>query len=79
MTLLRWAKWLVRENGLVPKWLAGARICDPTAGRGAFVNALVDVASEDGADVDDKMLSRLFLIERESAFLREFQDSFRFR
>ena len=79
MTPLHWAKWLVRENGLASKWVAGATICDPTAGRGVFVNALVDVAGEDGLDVDDKMLARLFLIERESAFLREFQESFRFK
>ncbi len=79
MTPLRWAKWLVRESGFVSKWAAGATICDPTAGRGVFVNALIDVASEDDVDVDDTMLSRLFLIERESAFLREFHESFRLK
>ncbi len=79
MTPLRWAKWLVRENGVASNWAAGATICDPTAGRGVFVNALMDIASEDGADIDDAMLSRLFLIERELAFLREFHQSFRLK
>lgn len=79
MTPLHWAKWLVRESGFVSKWAQGATICDPTAGRGVLANALVDVASEDGLDVDDKMLSRLFLIERETVFLREFHDLFQFR
>jgi hypothetical protein len=79
MTPLRWAKWLVRENGLASKWAAGATICDPTSGRGAFVNALTDVACEDGLDVSDEMLSRLFLIEREPVFLREFHESFQFK
>lgn len=79
MTPLRWAKWLVRESGFVSKWVAGATVCDPTAGRGVFVSALMDVASEDGVDVDDAMLSRLFLIERESSFLRDFHESFRLK
>lgn len=79
MTPLRWAKWLVRESGFVSKWAAGATVCDPTAGRGVFANALMDVASEDGLDVDDAMLSRLFLVEREATFLREFHESFKFK
>jgi len=79
MTPLRWAKWLVRESGFASKWAQGATICDPTAGRGVFAGALMDVASEDGMDVDDAMLSRLFLIEREPAFLREFLESFRLK
>ena len=79
MTPLRWAKWLVRESGFVSKWMQGATICDPTAGRGVFVNALIDVASEDGVEMDDAMLLRLFLVEREAAFLREFHESFQFK
>lgn len=79
MTPLRWAKWLVRESGFVSKWAAGATICDPTAGRGMFASAMLDVASEDGLDVNDAMLSRLFLVEREAAFLREFHESFRLK
>ena len=79
MTPLRWAKWLVRESGFVSKWVQGATICDPTAGRGVFVHALVDVAGEDGVEVDDMMLSRLSLVEREAVFLREFHESFRFK
>jgi hypothetical protein len=79
MTPLRWAKWLVRESGFVSKWAAGATVCDPSAGRGVFVNALIDVAGEDEIEVDDRMLSRIFLIERESAFLREFSESFRLK
>lgn len=79
MTPLRWAKWLVRESGFVSKWAQGATICDPTAGRGVFARALIDVASEGGIEVDDEMLARLFLIEREAAFLREFHESFQFK
>ena len=78
MTPLRWAKWLVRESGFVSKWMQGATICDPTAGCGVFAHALVDVATEDGVEVDDEMLARIFLIEREAAFLREFHESFKF-
>lgn len=76
MTPLRWAKWLVRESGFASKWAQGGTICDPTAGRGVFAHALVDVANEDGVEVDDAMLARLFLIEREAAFLSELHESF---
>jgi hypothetical protein len=76
MTPLRWAKWLVRENNLAAKWIEGATICDPTAGRGAFAHALIDVACENNVDVTNEMLSRIFLIEREPTFIKEFRDSF---
>jgi hypothetical protein len=75
-TPLRWAKWLVREFGLVPKWAQGATLCDPTAGEGAFIHALMDVAAEADISVDDRMLSRLFVIEREALFLERFHTSF---
>ena len=76
-TPLRWAKWLVSEFTLVPRWLQGATICDPTAGEGVFIRALMDVAAEMKLAVDDRMLSRLFVIEREGRFLEAFRASFR--
>lgn len=78
-TPLRWAKWLVREFGLVPKWVQGATICDPTAGEGVFIHALMDVAAEMDITVDHRMLSRLFVIEREGSFLEAFHSSFRLK
>ena len=78
-TPLQWAKWLVRELNLVPKWQGGASICDPTAGQGVFVHALMDVAAEMGIEVSDSLLSRIHLIERERSFIRSFQSSFEFK
>jgi hypothetical protein len=78
-TPLRWAKWLVLESGLVRRWAGGATVCDPTAGNGAFAYALMDLAASAGIDVDDKMLSRLYLIEQQPEFLREFVAGFRLK
>ena len=78
-TPLRWAKWLVREFGLVSRWVQGGTICDPTAGEGVFIHALMDVAAEMDITVDDRMLSRLFVIERESGFLEALHSSFRLK
>ena len=76
-TPLRWAKWLVREFGIVSKWVDGAKVCDPTAGAGVFAHALMDEAARMGMEVSDQMLARLFLIERERSFIRDFQSAFR--
>ena len=78
-TPLRWAKWLVREFGIVSKWVDGAKVCDPTAGAGVFAHALMDEAAKIGIDVSDQMLARLFLIERERSFIRDFHSTFRLK
>lgn len=62
-TPLSWAKWLVLNNGVFDKWLDGAHVCDPTAGRGVFALALFDIARERGNPVTAEMLLRLSLIE----------------
>ncbi len=62
-TPLSWAKWLLLKNGIFDKWFEGARVCDPTAGKGVFALALFDIAKEVGVTVTAEMLSRLFLIE----------------
>ncbi len=78
-TPLRWAKWLVEQAGLVRRWAEGATVCDPTAGNGAFAYALMDVAMAGEIEVDDKMLSRLFLVEQHSKFLQEFEAGFQLK
>ena len=78
-TPLLWAKWLVREFRIVAKWVEGATVCDPTAGQGVFAHALMDEAAEMGITVSDEMLGRLFLIERESRFIRDFHPAFRLK
>ena len=78
-TPFRWAKWLVAQFDLVSKWTAGASICDPTAGEGVFIHALISVATERGIEVSHTMLSRLFLFEADATALKNFRSSFRFR
>lgn len=78
-TPLRWAKWLVDQFDLVSKWTAGASICDPTAGEGVFIHALTSVATERNIEVDDAMLSRLFLFESNAGALDKFRSLFRFK
>jgi len=78
-TPLRWAKWLVNQFDLISKWTAGAAICDPTAGEGVFVHALTSVAEERSIEVNDAMLSRLFLFESDATALKKFRSFFRFK
>src|SRR5438105_8253208 len=78
-TPLRWAKWLINQFDLISKWTAGAAVCDPTAGEGVFVHALTSVAEERGIEVDDAMLSRLFLFESDAIALEKFRSFFRFK
>ena len=75
-TPIEWGKQFVRELNVVEKWTNGATICDPTAGNGAIINAIMDVAIEDNITISDAMLSKLFLIEIEASFLKEFTDNF---
>lgn len=67
----------MREFRIVSRWVEGATVCDPTAGQGVFVHALMDEAAQMGLSVSDPMLARLFLIERESRFIRDFHTAFR--
>ncbi|MGO8678366.1 MAG: SAM-dependent DNA methyltransferase [Limisphaerales bacterium] len=78
-TPLRWARWLIDQANVVRRWADGATICDPTAGNGAFAYALVDTAITTGIEVDDKMLSRLYLLEQQPKFLRDFEAGFRLK
>jgi hypothetical protein len=78
-TPLRWAKWLVGQANVVRRWTDGATVCDPTAGNGAFAYALMDTAMTIGIEADDEALSRLYLIEQQPKFLREFEAGFRLK
>ncbi|MCY4569516.1 MAG: hypothetical protein OXD49_14560, partial [Candidatus Poribacteria bacterium] len=68
-TPLKWAKWLIDKWDIFDAWINGAHICDPTAGKGAFVLALLDIAHRRGVPVTPERLSRLTLIEINSAHL----------
>jgi len=54
-------------------------VCDPTAGKGSFAYAMMDTAASAGIEVGDEMLSRLYLVERESDFLQAFEAGFQLK
>ena len=72
-TPLKWAKWLINRWDIFQAWIDGAHICDPTAGSGSFVLALLDTARRSGVPITPERLSRLTLIEVNSAHLAWFK------
>ena len=72
-TPLKWAKWLIDKWDIFDAWIDGAHICDPTAGKGAFVLALLDIARRKGVPVTPERLSRLMLIEMNPSHLAWFR------
>jgi hypothetical protein len=73
-TPVEWAEWLVDRWGLYDAWIAGASICDPTAGQGAFALALLRLARSRGIHLTQELLSRLTLIELHSEHLLAFKN-----
>lgn len=72
-TPLEWAEWLLDKWGIYDAWIDGATVCDPTAGRGAFVLALLRLACSRGVEVTREHLSRITLIELHDAHLEAFR------
>ena len=71
-TPLQWAKWVVAENRLFERWLDGAVVFDPTAGEGSYLEAFVSIAYDGHLPITNDMLKRLFGVEKERAFTRNF-------
>ena len=72
-TPLKWAKWLIHKWNLFDAWQAGASLCDPTAGQGAFALALFSISRERGLAISSDMLARLGLIEIQKANSEAFE------
>lgn len=72
-TPLKWAKWLINKWDIFDAWIDGAHICDPTAGKGAFALALLDIARRRGVSITPERLSRLTLIEMNASHLARFR------
>ncbi len=73
-TPLQWAEWLLERWGIYDAWIAGASICDPTAGRGIFALALLRLASLRGECLSPELLSRITLIELHAKHLASFKN-----
>ena len=74
-TPLKWAEWLINQWNIFEAWLEGAHICDPTAGEGAFLLAMLHIARQKGVPITAERLSRLTLIEIVPAYLERFKEN----
>ena len=72
-TPLEWAEWLINKWGIFEAWLDGAHVCDPTAGQGAFLLAMLHIARQKGVFITPERLSQLTLIEIVPAYLERFR------
>ena len=72
-TPIKWAEWLINKWNIFEAWLDGAHICDPTAGQGAFVIAMLKIAQKNGTPITAERLSRLTLIEMIPSLLDHFK------
>jgi len=61
---------------MLSKLKQGNTICDPTAGDGKFIHALVQQYVDAEGSISISMLKKLYLIEKESYFLNQFRESF---
>ena len=66
-TPLAWARWAVREFGLLGPWLEGAEVLDPTMGDGALLEALVLEALAGGRTAAGLPVGGLFGVEIDEA------------
>ena len=73
-TPLKWAEWLLNKWDIFDAWLEGAYICDPTAGQGMFVLAMLHIAQRKGIPITHERLSRLTLIEIVPSHLERFRE-----
>ena len=76
-TPLKWAEWLINKWDIFDAWIDGAHICDPTAGQGVFVLAMLHIARNKGISITRERLSRLTLIELVHSHLEHFRENIR--
>ena len=76
-TPLKWAEWLINKWDVFDAWIDGAHICDPTAGQGVFVLAMLHIARNKGISITRERLSRLTLIELVHSHLEHFRENIR--
>ena len=74
-TPTEWAEWLINKWHIFDAWMDGAEICDPTAGQGAFMIALLNIARNQGIPLTSKHISRLTLIEIDPSLIDNFKCS----
>lgn len=68
----QWAKWLLLKENVYDHWMSGATVCDPTAGSGAFLLALLAIARERDHKVTSDHIARLRAVEIKKTLLDEY-------
>ncbi|MBC6403435.1 MAG: hypothetical protein GDA39_07685 [Hyphomonadaceae bacterium] len=76
-TPVEWAMWLIDRFKVYEAWRCGARVFDPTCGRGAFFTALMMIARKRNERAGDEDLGRLTGIEINPGDRLEFLHSFK--
>jgi hypothetical protein len=66
----------LNELNILPGILQGKTVCDPTAGDGVFIIALVSQYVKSQGHIDPEVLKRIYLVEKEPCFLTQFQNLF---
>lgn len=67
-----WARWALDRLDAPTRVAAGATLCDPTAGEGAFALALAEAWAGATGTFDRSWASRVTLVDREGGFLEAF-------
>lgn len=70
-TPFSWAKKIVAKH-FFQEWLNGATIFDPTAGDGIFLECFIALAQENGMELNNEKLKRLFGIELNPKYIERF-------
>jgi hypothetical protein len=77
-TPFSWAKKIVAKH-FFKEWLNGATILDPTVGDGIFIECFIALAKENGVELNNEKLSRLFGIELNPKYIERFFERIRAR
>lgn len=71
-TPLNYAQDTIISTKLYDRWREGAKILDPTAGSGNFIEAFIKTARERGQEIPPALLTNLFAVEMQGEFISDF-------
>ncbi|TAE04877.1 MAG: SAM-dependent DNA methyltransferase, partial [Bacteroidetes bacterium] len=71
-TPFKWANFAIEQFGLLEKWLAGARIFDPTMGEGNLLFALIESALQKGIALENLPTQNLYGAELNETHYQNF-------
>ncbi len=71
-TPLNYAQDTIISTKLYDRWREGAKILDPTAGSGNFIESFIKTAFERDDDIQPKLLKNLYAVEMQDKFISQF-------